>query len=227
MEKQRIIQVYDNYMSDEKTLKKWSGNNLGNKFISEERYHLIRKLLVKYDIQLYNKKILEIGCAGGNIIPSLLKLGAIEENIIGIDVRPDRLNDAKETYPDINFSYMDASEMDFAKNSFDIVTIFTLFSSILNPKIRKQIASEVYRVLKPNGVVLYYDFRYNNPVNQNVIGINKIEINSIFPDMNKTLKLVTVLPPISRVIGKMTPYLYPILSTIPLLRSHYLGIFFK
>jgi ubiquinone/menaquinone biosynthesis C-methylase UbiE len=170
---------------------------------------------------------LEVGCAGGNIIRSLLRLGAVEENIHGIDIRHDRLKDAVKLYPNVKFSTMDASELNFPKTSFDIIITFTLFSSILNKEIRQQIAMELNRVLKPGGAVLYYDFRFNNPTNQHVIGIYKNEINRLFPGINKTLKLITLLPPLARRLGSMTSILYPALSTIPLLRSHYLGIFVK
>jgi ubiquinone/menaquinone biosynthesis C-methylase UbiE len=226
-ERERIKNVYTAYMSDETFYKKWSTSNSGNHFISEERYKAIEKFLIDFDVKLHNKMILEVGCAGGSTISSLLRLGAVEENIHGIDIRSHRLNDAKKIYPNARFSIMDASELNFVGNNFDIVTTFTLFSSILDPEIRKQIASEIYRVLKPDGVVLYYDFRYNNPANKHVDGINKNEINHLFFHMKMTLKSITVLPPLSRKLDKMTSILYPALSKVPFLRSHYLGLFVK
>ena len=107
-ERERIKNVYTKYMSDETFYKKWSSNNLGNQFIFEERYQAIEKLLFKRGVKLHNKKILEVGCAGGNIITSLLRLGAVKENIHGIDIRYDRLNDARKAYPNVKFSIMDA-----------------------------------------------------------------------------------------------------------------------
>jgi len=226
-ERERIKDVYDKYMSDSEFLDKHSGDNFGNQSISQERYHSIRRLVNKYEIQICNVKILEVGCAGGNTISTLLNLGAIEGNVHGIDIRHNRVNDARRAYPNARFTVMDAGEMDFARNSYDLVTTFALFSSIIDPQIRKDIASEIYRVLKEGGAVLYYDFRFNNPWNPNVFGINKNEINNIFPSMNKTLKSITVLPPLSRRLGTMTPILYPILSLVPFLRSHCLGILIK
>lgn len=226
LEKDRIIQVYADYAS-EKYQEMWSSNNIGNQYINEERYQALEKLLDNFDVELHNKRILEVGCAGGNIINILLKLGAIIENIQGIDIRSERLKDAKKLFPTIKFSVMNACEMKFLEDSFDIVTTFTLFSSVLDTKIRNQIASEIFRVLKPGGAILYYDFRFNSPTNQKVIGISKNEINNLFPGMNKTLKLITLLPPLARRLGNMTSILYPALSTIPSLRSHYLGFFVK
>ncbi len=226
LEKDRIVKLYKGYESEQYQAR-WSINNFGNQFIYKERDQAIENLLFECDVTLHNKKILEVGCAGGYVITSLLRLGAVEENIHGIDIRSNRLNDAKKAHPNAKFSVMDASELNFPENSFDIIITFTLFSSILNKAIRQKIATELNRVLKPGGAVLYYDFRFNNPTNQHVIGIYKNEINGLFPGINKTLKLITLLPPLARRLGSMTSILYPALSTIPLLRSHYLGIFVK
>ena len=43
--------------------------------------------------------------------------------------------------------------------SFDVVVASTLFSSVLDPGLRDAIAEECLRVLRPKGVVLWYDMR--------------------------------------------------------------------
>ena len=225
-EKDKIIQAYTNYES-EKYHAMWSGNNVGNQHIYEERYQTIENLFFECDVKLHNKKILEIGCAGGAVMGNLIKLGAVEDNIYGIDIRKNRIKDAKKALPNCHFLVMDAANLDFSPDAFELITVSTLFSSILDPSIRRKIASEIYRVLKPGGAVLYYDFRYNNPTNKNVVGIKMREINKLFPNMNKQIQLITLLPPLARRMGKATSFLYPILSAIPFLRTHYLGFFIK
>jgi ubiquinone/menaquinone biosynthesis C-methylase UbiE len=223
----RINNVYDSYMADNKFLNKWSQNNLGNQIILEERFNSIKSLLSSHDINLGDKKLLEVGCAGGNIIPSIINLGAIENNIYGIDLRANRLEDAKKSHPNARFSVMDAGKLKFPDNEFDVISAFTLFSSIIDPLTRVKVSKELYRVLKKGGVILYYDLRFNNPANKNVVGINENELNRMFPKMNKTKKLITVLPPLIRRLGKLATLFYPFLSKIPFLRSHYIAIMFK
>ncbi len=116
-ELEQIKDVYAMYMSDSKFSDKWSGSNSGNQFIYKERFHSMKKILGSYVIKLYNKKILEVSCAGGNIITSLLNLGAIEENIHGVDIRSNRVNDAIKTYLNIKITIMNG-------NSGDIRTAF-------------------------------------------------------------------------------------------------------
>ena len=122
---------------------------------------------------------------------------------------------------------MDARNIKFNDSSFDMVISFTLFSSVLNMDYRKQIAREMVRVLKPRGVILYYDFRYNNPFNRNVMKVSYKDMKSLFPNMKMELTLVTVLPPLVRLFGGLAKYVYPILSKIPFLYSHHVGLIKK
>ena len=122
---------------------------------------------------------------------------------------------------------MDARNIDFNDSSFDMVISFTLFSSVLNIEYRKQIAREMARVLKPRGVILYYDFRYNNPFNRNVMKVSYKDMKSLFPNMKMELTLVTVLPPLVRLFGGLAENVYPILSKIPFLNSHHIGLIIK
>ena len=40
---------------------------------------------------------------------------------------------------------------------------------------KQKVAAEMLRVVKPQGLILWYDFRYNNPRNSNVRGIGAAE----------------------------------------------------
>ena len=223
-EVERIIAVYRNYANK---LEKWSDKNIGNQLIYIERFQKLTKMIRSNKINFKNKQILDIGCAGGNLIPLLKRFGVGEENICGIDIREERIKEAKIHFPSSKFKLMDASKMNFKENSFDCVVTFTLFSSILSKSIRKQISNEILRVLKPKGYVLYYDSRYNNPFNKDVLKMNINDINYIFPSMEKYLRPITVLPPIIRRLGAFSQNIYPTLSKIKILNTHYMGLFRK
>ena len=146
-------------------------------------------------------------------MPILKKFGAAEKNLHGIDLREDRLSYAKKRFPKSSFNLMDARNINFNDSSFDMVISFTLFSSVLNMDYRKQIAREMVRVLKPRGVILYYDFRYNNPFNRNVMKLDIKIWKSLFPNMKMELTLL-LLPPLVRLFGGLAKLFYPILSKI-------------
>lgn len=102
-----------------------------------------------------------------------IQWGARPENLYGIDLLEDRIKKAKEINPNINFICGNAKNLDFPDKNFDIVLQSTCFTSILDQEMKKSIAREVLRVLKDEGIILWYDFRYNNPKNPDVKGIEK------------------------------------------------------
>ena len=65
----------------------------------------------------------------------------------------------------------------------------------------------------------------NNPFNKDVLKMNIDDINYIFPSMERYLKRITVLPPVMRRLGALSKIIYPTLSKIKILNTHYLGLF--
>jgi hypothetical protein len=54
------------------------------------------------------------------------------------------------------------------------------------------------------------------------------EIRSLFSGLEIHLHRITLAPPIARRIPEsLLPLLYPLLATLPILRTHYLGLFIK
>ena len=100
-------------------------------------------------------------------------------------------------------------------------------TSILDPALERAVAQEMLRVLKPDGAVLWFDFRFNNPWNPHVRGIGASRIGALFPDCAIELAPVLLAPPIGRLIAGWSWPLAEILSAIPLLRTHYVGLIRK
>ena len=226
-EKDRINKIYNSYLQNKKITEKWSNKNNGNRIISDQRRSLTIKLLDEKKINLDEIKILDLGCASGNLISLLISLGAKSKNIYGIDIRSSSIKNAKKRYPQIKFDLMDARELKYDKNTFDCIFIFTLLSSVLDQVNRKKIIDDAIRVLKPSGFIIYYDLKYNNPFNKNVIGIKQKELRNLFPGMKIKYKILTLIPLIARRLGKATNYLYPLLSKISFLNSHYICLIEK
>ena len=185
----------------------------------------ILQRLTSHDIRsLEAKKILEIGCGSGHWLREFIKWGANPENLTGVDLLTERIATARRlTVPSVTLLCENAAELNFADSYFDIVFQFTVFTSILDQKVKAQVSSEMLRVLKPNGLVLWYDFFLNNPRNPDVCGIKRQEIEGLFPGCRIHLEKVTLLPPLSRRIVPHTWLAASMLSTIPWLCSHYLG----
>ena len=146
----------------------------GNRFIHEQRLKNTAVLLESSGFSpLAGKKILEIGCGKGEWLQDLKTLGVEEAHLQGIDLLSERIEEARKKLPASNFCIGDASRLPWPDDFFDLVLQSTVFTSILDPGLRAAVASEMVRVLKPAGLILWYDFHCDNPWNPNVRGIGK------------------------------------------------------
>jgi ubiquinone/menaquinone biosynthesis C-methylase UbiE len=157
----------------------------------------------------------------------LLEYGARVEDLIGVDLLPDRVAAAKRNHPNLDVRVANAEHLEFPEASFDLVLAITLFSSIKDRGMAHRVADEIERVMKPGGALLWYDFRYDNPRNRNVRGMSGAEVITLFPRLSGELRKITLLPPLSRRLGPLTPALYPAFSAIPRLRTHLVGLLGK
>jgi ubiquinone/menaquinone biosynthesis C-methylase UbiE len=120
-----------------------------------------------------------------------------------------------------------AAQLEFPDETFDIVLQSTVFTSVLDTVTKKQMAAEMCRVLKQDGLILWYDYHMNNPHNPDVKGVKLHEIQTLFPDCDIRMQRITLAPPIARRVAPYSWLLCYFLSTIPLLCSHYLGVLRK
>ncbi len=104
---------------------------------------------------------------------------------------------------------------------------FVVFSSILDSDVRKAVAAEMLRVLRPGGLVLWYDFHRDNPRNPDVTGIRKSEVERLFPGCSIELRPATVAPPLARSVGARLPWALGVLGAMSWLKTHHVGIIVK
>ncbi|HBE44910.1 MAG TPA: hypothetical protein DDW17_05500 [Deltaproteobacteria bacterium] len=150
LETDRIKEAYDRR---KKVVPKglYSYFNKGNLFIAQGREKAILNLLDKYGMNpLDDKVILDLGCGEGQILRDFIKYGARPESLYGIDLLPDRIESAKKISPNIDFRCGNAEELAYEDEFFDIVMQSTVFTSILDMNMKKKIAGEMLRVLKPS-----------------------------------------------------------------------------
>lgn len=223
----RIKQVYARRKS-EISPQLYSFFNNANLFIIQGREREILKAFKQHNIaSLKDKKILDIGCGTGGELRNFIRYGAVPENLYGVDLLSDRVDEAKKISPNINFKCGDASGIPYEDESFDIVMQFTVFTSILNKQMKQNIAKEMLRTLKPQGLILWYDYYMDNPKNKDVKGVKRKEIYELFPGCKIYLKHVTLAPPLTRVMAPYSVILCYLLEKMSFLCTHYLGIIKK
>jgi len=171
--------------------------------------------------------VVDVGCGYGRWLAEFLQWGADGSNLYGIDLNEGRIKKARKTVGLADLRIGDACRLPWGDGAFDLATQFTLFTSILDIEVKRGIAREMLRVLKPDGLILWYDFRYNNPRNPSVRGIESEEIRSLFPGCAITLEKVTLAPPVVRRVVPVSWLAALMLEKVPFLRTHYLGVIKK
>ncbi len=95
------------------------------------------------------------------------------------------------------------------------------FTSILDEEARRKAGGEIMRVLKPGGIMLWYDFRYNNPRNKQVRAVTTRQIRTYFPGMRLKSRSILLHPWIARMmVSSFWRAGYYLLYMIPFLRTH-------
>jgi len=203
----------------------WNDNNPGRQRELRERNNSLERILAeRFEPPLSQCRVLDIGCGHGGLLGWFQEQGVKPENLYGIDLLPNRIRVARETFPAFTFLEGNAEQLDFPDEWFDLVSVFTVFSSILEIRMAKSVAQNIARVLSSRGVVVWYDVRYPNPWNPAIRPMAMSSIRGLFPSFELQLESSTLLPPVARQLGRLTDLAYPLLASIPILRSHYIGL---
>jgi ubiquinone/menaquinone biosynthesis C-methylase UbiE len=199
--------------------------NPGFSFMLQDRERHFLDLLRQQGYEdLRNKRILEVGCSVGAVLRDFLKWGARPENLFGVDLGLTRLVEARALCPTgVTLECANASRLAFRADRFDLVLQSTMFTSILDDQMRRDAASEMVRVVKPDGFIIWYDFHMNNPRNPDVRRVTRREIHALFSGCAVKLRRMTLAPPLARGIAPISRLACDTLAKIPWLCTHYLG----
>lgn len=107
-------------------------------------------------------KVLEIGCGTGEYTKHLAKRMP-EAQIIGLDISRNVIKIAKtkcKKFKNTSFIIRSAYKTGFKENSLDVVCGFYVLHHLEIPRVRK----EILRILKPDGLVFFYEPNVLNPI---------------------------------------------------------------
>jgi SAM-dependent methyltransferase len=135
----------------------WPWASRGYRLRMQQLEWMLMEQLVAAGTSLTGLRVLEVGCGSGYFLSRFLDYGA--GTATGIDLMESRIAVARNRDPRLELLCGDASELPWADSSFDLVTQFTCFSSVLDRELRGRIAADMWRVLRPGGTVVSYDMR--------------------------------------------------------------------
>jgi SAM-dependent methyltransferase len=169
-------------------------------------------------------RLLEIGCGTGGNLLDAMRLGFAPEHLAGVELLADRHGAARQVLPaGVQLWQGDATAIDLGAASWDIVWQSTVFSSLLDDGFQQRLADTMWRYVRPGGGVLWHDFTVDNPRNRDVRGVPLARVRALFPQASRIVtRRITLAPPIARAVTRVHPALYPLLNTLPALRTHVL-----
>jgi ubiquinone/menaquinone biosynthesis C-methylase UbiE len=226
-ELQRIRDVYSARI-EAGVVERYSLLRAGELYIAQDRERTLLRLLGRCGlVELRDIQVLEVGCGRADRLLDWLRWGATAHNLTGVDLMEPLLGSARGKLPSAHFTTASVDKLPFREAAFDLVAQFTLFSSILDKDMRHAAANEMWRVLRPGGVVLWYDLRYPSPYNRDVRPLGKREIVRLFPGAGMHIRSTTLAPPLARGLAPLSWLACEIISMLPVMRTHYTAILQK
>jgi len=204
---------------------RYSWANAGHVFNIQERERQMLLLLRREGaFPLAGRTILDVGCGTGGWLRDFVKWGARPEDLFGIELMAERVAMANRLcVPGTRIACGSAARLPFPDAHLDVVLQATVFTSILDADLKRQVAREMLRVVKPDGFILWYDFHVNNPSNPDVRGVPAAEIATLFPGCRLDLHRITLAAPVSRWLAPRSWLASYVLAHLPPLCTHLLG----
>jgi ubiquinone/menaquinone biosynthesis C-methylase UbiE len=146
-------------------------NKINCKYFSRgEQLELFKKKyleLLPPEVTLFPKYIqkgdlvLDLGCGAGR---TTLPIHELKATVIGTDLSEVMVDTAKGKHPEIEFRVMDASQIDYPDNYFDVVVFSYNGLCYLYPEEKRNASiQEIHRVLKKNGKAIFSSFNRYAP----------------------------------------------------------------
>jgi len=148
---------------NEKFLKEnfWHDFNEYPFYLGVSQYKMLIKILKSCGVntpqKMANLSIIDIGSGNGNVILSMIKLGAFAKNITAIELLKERYEVLIAKIPGVkayNINYLDFSPI----QKQQITILFAVLTSILDEKIRESILAKAYNEMDVGGIMIIYDY---------------------------------------------------------------------
>lgn len=176
--------------------------HLFNQHVRFERELMYARRLRDVETSLDRIKLVEIGAGDGDNLLFFHRLGIPWSGLVANELLPDRVERLRRNCPEALVLQGDARKLD-TDDQFDVAFQSMVFSSILDEKFQEELAREMWRVIRPGGIVLWYDFTFDNPRNADVRGVRLSRVRRLFPAARRVVvHRVTLAPPIGRRVSR-------------------------
>lgn len=103
--------------------------------------------------------IVDVGCGYGRILAELQHLGYSE--LIGFDPAEAMIRRGKKEHPSLKLRLMSKETLDLPNECADAVLLMGVLTCIASDAVQDRLLDEIFRVLKPGGILYVNDFLMN------------------------------------------------------------------
>lgn len=168
---------------------------------------------------LAERQLVEIGCGTGDDLLQFIRFGFAPDRLVGYELLADRASVARSRLPAATEIVCgDAADAELEEGTVDVVSHSTVFTSLLDKDFQQKLARQMWRLARPGGGVLWYDFVYDNPWNPDVRGVPLRRVKELFPGAGVRAWRLTLAPQIGRPVARLHPAAYSIANWLPFLR---------
>lgn len=202
----------------------WTLDNPVVLHLAQERERAVLRAFVKAGLNLADSRLLDVGCGLGVEFPNYMRWGARVDAMVGVDLMHHRLVIARERYG-VASAQASGAQLPFADGSFDVVCQNVVFSSIVDTHLRRSVASEMQRVLRSGGHVLWYDAARTRGRDRHFMPVPWHEVQALFPGVDWHWERLTsdlgVMRRVHAIFGEGALRAFDLTG---LLRTHLLGV---
>jgi SAM-dependent methyltransferase len=217
----QLERIYGRYQRSRRRRRAWAADNPGNLAIRAELLELFHS---EVGDRLVAGQLLDIGCGAGWLLVELARSGVAQERLHGVELIESRIAATRRALPRADVRRADARRLTYESGAFDVVTMFTLLSSLPDATSVQAALAEGRRVLAPGGALLVYEPRRPNPINRATRSVTSLDLDAALGSGWRERPL-TVVPALSRRLGLFTERVYPRLARFPPLLTHRLCVF--
>jgi len=107
-------------------------------------------------------KVLDLGCGNGRLLNALAESDK-KFDYMGVDFVPKLIERARTIHPTRDFKVADITQVDFPKDSFDIIFSIAVFHHLYTKKERLELLKKINTWLRPGGLLIMTNWNLWQP----------------------------------------------------------------
>jgi SAM-dependent methyltransferase len=190
----------------------------GRDYLTAERQTLLGHVADGMGKQTSALYVLDVGCGNGTDLAYWRDAGVPVTNLAGTELIPERAAAARRLLPGASIVDAQGVDLPFLDVKFDVTSASLVFSLIRDEAMRIRLFEEMWRVTRPGGRVVVYDFVVRRPTNKSVTAMTARRVSALGRTPNERTSAGPFLPLLPTALRLPSPLRRPALRVLP--RTH-------